>query len=79
LEIMDVRVVGANLLGQQLPGDKTTLAAPMSTERLVGEPGIQVQGKRAALQRLQRPHIERDRVGDDRIEELLAEFNPAPP
>jgi hypothetical protein len=48
----------------------------MRAKRLVAQPGVEVEGERAALQSLQHPYVERDRSGGDRLEELRSLANP---
>ena len=67
------------------PPELTVEARPREPERTfqregpVGKPQVQIQAQRRALKSLQDVQIQRDRVADDLVEELLAQFNLAIP
>ncbi len=58
---------------------------PRETERArevegpVGEPQVQVESKRRPLEALEDVHVDRDRVADDLVKELLAKLDFALP
>ena len=48
-------------------------------ERAIGEPEVQVEAEGRPLNRLEDVQVERDRVGDDFVKELLAKLDLALP
>ena len=73
---MRVRRVSAELPVDQRPRE---LQWALECERAIGEPEVQVEAEWRPLERLERAQVERDRVRDDLVEELLAKLDRAFP
>jgi len=66
-KVTRVAVVGAKLKFQRGPWDDHGFA---QTVEPVGEPAVDIHGKRGAAQGVERPHVDWDRMSDELLVEL---------